>query len=63
VYRVNKATRWGFEEILKLPYAVGLQMIHSDDYYHGVDRVWNTTSNAETFDSLDIIERALAKLK
>jgi hypothetical protein len=63
VYRVNQITRWGLEEIMSIPYAVGLQMIHCDDYYHGVDRVWNSTSNAESFDSMTIIEQAFERLK
>jgi hypothetical protein len=62
VYRVNKITRWGHEEIMAIPYAVGLQLIHADDYYNGVERVWNSTSNSPSFDSMALIEEAFSKL-
>jgi len=62
-WRLVKITGWGYREIIEdVPFAVGLQMIHAEDYSRGNARKWRVDS-APSFDAAALIEEAFQKAK
>lgn len=45
----------------EIPFSVGLQLIHCDDWAHGNQREWAHNSHSVNFDALNHIEREIQK--
>jgi hypothetical protein len=64
VYRIAKATSWGYREITEeLPFSAGLQIIFCDDSMQGRRRQWTRNNKAADVDALAMLEEALAKVQ
>jgi hypothetical protein len=64
VYRIAKATSWGYREITEeLPFSAGLQLIFCDDAAHGRRRAWTRNNKAADVDALAQLEEAFAKVQ
>jgi hypothetical protein len=64
VYRIAKATGWGWREIIEeLPFSAGLQIIFCDDAAQGKRRAWLRDSKVADVDALAQLEEAFAKVQ
>lgn len=54
-------TGWAYKEIMEeVPFSAGLQLIDSDLYQKGVERVY--TNETPNFDSRSLIDEAFSKI-
>ena len=55
-------TGWAYKEIMEeVPFSAGLQLIDSDLYQKGVERVY--TNETPNFDSRSLIDKAFSKIQ